>query len=238
MPTMRRDRSAERRPRSSTSAIDRAATAPVAIAAVWLVLAAVGCVPTQRGRGPHWGDAASVEATNDEVRRERRAYRGAPPVIPHGEHPSPCTACHAGQAVVVAGVGIAPANPHGVVDASSSAAPALSLHQEISGRTRDCRQCHVPRVVESTFVASEFAGLRSPSQRGSRQHPLAPPRIPHPSWMRENCLACHAGPAARPEIATSHPERVVCRQCHVPVDRVLAAERLDTWPGRGAEIAP
>jgi cytochrome c-type protein NapB len=35
--------------------------------------------------------------------------------------------------------------------------------------------------------------------------------------MRENCAACHTGPAAREEIRTSHPERTRCRQCHVPV---------------------
>jgi cytochrome c-type protein NapB len=35
--------------------------------------------------------------------------------------------------------------------------------------------------------------------------------------MRENCAACHSGPGARAEIITTHPERVRCRQCHVPV---------------------
>ena len=42
------------------------------------------------------------------------------------------------------------------------------------------------------------------------------PSIPHPLEGRENCLACHTGPAAREEIRTSHPERERCQQCHVP----------------------
>lgn len=34
--------------------------------------------------------------------------------------------------------------------------------------------------------------------------------------MRENCVSCHAGPSAPKEIRVTHPERVNCRQCHVP----------------------
>ena len=54
-------------------------------------------------------------------------------------------------------------------------------------------------------------------RHGLRLHDRAPPTIPHKTFMRENCVACHAGPAAREEIRTSHPERRRCRQCHVPV---------------------
>ena len=46
-------------------------------------------------------------------------------------------------------------------------------------------------------------------------NPLAPPVMPHSAFMRENCLACHSGPAAREEIRTPHPERPRCGQCHV-----------------------
>ncbi len=46
-------------------------------------------------------------------------------------------------------------------------------------------------------------------------HYLAPPVIPHQLLMRENCAACHTGPAAREEIRCTHPERVRCAQCHV-----------------------
>lgn len=43
----------------------------------------------------------------------------------------------------------------------------------------------------------------------------SPPIIPHQLQLRENCLACHAGPSAPKEIRVTHPERVNCRQCHV-----------------------
>jgi cytochrome c-type protein NapB len=48
--------------------------------------------------------------------------------------------------------------------------------------------------------------------------------------MRENCAACHAGPAAREEIRTSHPERTRCRQCHV---EVTARSEFDSELGEG-----
>ncbi len=35
--------------------------------------------------------------------------------------------------------------------------------------------------------------------------------------MRENCRACHTGPVAGDEIRCSHPECILCAQCHVPV---------------------
>jgi hypothetical protein len=44
--------------------------------------------------------------------------------------------------------------------------------------------------------------------------------------MRENCAACHTGPAAREEIRTTHPERIRCRQCHVPVGSRTEFETL------------
>ena len=77
-------------------------------------------------------------------------------------------------------------------------------------------RCHVFAVTEGLFAASDFEGHRSASPRGARQHALAPPVMPHRVFMRENCLGCHAGPGAREEIRTSHPERENCRQCHVP----------------------
>jgi nitrate reductase cytochrome c-type subunit len=66
------------------------------------------------------------------------------------------------------------------------------------------------------MVASRFNGMPQGPWRGGRFYEGAPPTIPHPLQLRENCLACHAGPASRPEIRTSHPERARCRQCHVP----------------------
>jgi cytochrome c-type protein NapB len=77
-----------------------------------------------------------------------------------------------------------------------------------------CGQCHVEQLTEEVFRRSRFAGLRG---RGvaDRAHPAAPPVMPHRLFLRERCESCHVGPAARPEIRTTHPERTRCRQCHV-----------------------
>ena len=141
-----------------------------------------------------------------DVRAERRAYDGAPPVIPHAEFGIECMGCHNEQGVEVPDVGFAPPMPH----AMTAGLSAISR----------CRQCHVFQPGEGVFVASTFAGLRQDLRRGDRLHELAPPTIPHQTFMRENCAACHAGPAAREEVRTSHPERVRCRQCHVSVETV------------------
>lgn len=135
-------------------------------------------------------------------RAARRAYDGAPPVIPHPPLGSRCSSCHRGTAVVVPGIGIAPPMPHG-----RTAAP---------GRFTNCRQCHVFRAVGDRFASSGFSGFRRATLRGDRLFPGAPPTIPHPTFLREDCRACHDGRAAREEVRCSHPERLRCIQCHVP----------------------
>jgi cytochrome c-type protein NapB len=77
-----------------------------------------------------------------------------------------------------------------------------------------CAQCHVTQSDAPLFVSSRFVGLRQEPVPGPRHHELAPPVIPHRVFLREDCLACHGGEAAREELRTSHPERVRCRQCH------------------------
>jgi cytochrome c-type protein NapB len=148
------------------------------------------------------GDPApTVVARTTAARAEGRAYDGAPPTIPHaivGE----CATCHNDDGSAIAGVGAAPASPHG--------------RDRMNGDMRRCRQCHVPSATPALFVASRFSGLPQGPWRGGRFYDGAPPTIPHPLQLREQCLSCHAGPAARAEIQTSHPERVRCRQCHVP----------------------
>ena len=79
----------------------------------------------------------------------------------------------------------------------------------------NCRQCHVPKTTEGLFVNSNFTKI-APPLLGQSAMTGSPPVIPHTLQLRENCLACHAGPAAPTAIKVSHPERVNCRQCHVP----------------------
>lgn len=142
---------------------------------------------------------AEIEKSPAPERAERRAYDGAPPVIPHDAFEAACTSCHGERAVEVAGVGLAPPSPHARADGSFAR----------------CEQCHVRPNTETIFAGSTFHGLRQDLRHGRRLHVLAPPVMPHPAFMRENCRACHTGPAAREEIRTSHPERDRCRQCHV-----------------------
>ncbi|MDA8016644.1 MAG: hypothetical protein MPN21_04275 [Thermoanaerobaculia bacterium] len=85
----------------------------------------------------------------------------------------------------------------------------------VAGTVARCEQCHVFQAIDEPWRANSFAGLRQDLRRGKRLNPLAPPVIPHRVFMRENCHACHSGPAAREEIRTDHAERARCRQCHV-----------------------
>jgi len=163
------------------------ASAPVLLA---LATLAAGCAE---------GGTSPTPATE---RARRRAYDGAPPVIPHPPQGSPCSVCHGRTAKEVPGLGLAPPSPH--------------EETEGIGATAHCRQCHVFRGTGGVLVESSFAGLRQDLRHGPRHHPLAPPVIPHAVFMRENCSACHCGPAAREEIRCTHPERRLCRQCHVP----------------------
>lgn len=142
-----------------------------------------------------------VRARTTIERAAGRAFDGAPPTMPHpivGE----CVTCHDDDGSAIAGVGAAPASPHG--------------RERMAGDMRRCRQCHVPSTTAALFVASRFNGLPQGPWRGGRFYEGAPPTIPHTLQLRERCLSCHDGPASRAEIRTSHPERTRCRQCHVP----------------------
>jgi len=132
----------------------------------------------------------------------RRAYAGAPPIIPHavendGVISDACLACHEDGGYVPEYNAYTPVTPH----------PEMG----------NCRQCHVVQVAEGLFVSTEWTQPALP-KRGQQSIPGGPLQIPHPMQFRENCLACHAGPQAVVEIRSSHPERENCLQCHV-VDR-------------------
>ena len=139
--------------------------------------------------------------TSATQRAERRLYDGSPPVIAHENMGADCTECHTIEGMAVPGLGFAPPAPH-------------EITQGLSATSR-CEQCHVFKQTSGMFVANSFEGLAQNLRRGKRLNTLAPPVMPHKSFMRENCLACHSGPAAREEIRTPHPERLRCRQCHV-----------------------
>ncbi|MGE3802701.1 MAG: cytochrome C [Candidatus Kapaibacterium sp.] len=131
--------------------------------------------------------------------RARRAYEGGPPTIPHdvdddrsfgGDN---CLTCHGKGGYVPKFNAYTPVTPH----------PDL----------KNCRQCHNPERTDGVFRTSTFEPIAWTSLRGGAL-PGGPPPIPHKIRMRENCIACHAGPGAVQEIRTTHPDRINCRQCH------------------------
>jgi|GEM_PF-305756 len=157
------------------------------------------------GQSPALTPASDAERLRAVQRRaSRRAFDGAPPVVPHpvdATSSANCRVCHA-EGLAVRDV----------------VAPRMS-HPEMG----NCTQCHVPSAGGVPGVApewvlglavNEFVGKASVG-RGSRAWPGAPPTIPHATWMRENCSSCH-GATGLPGLRTSHPERTLCTQCHVP----------------------
>ncbi len=144
--------------------------------------------------------AAEKEASS-KLRASRRAFNGAPPIIPHpveNTTDAACYACHS-EGVQIAGL------------------KASVMSHEFLG---NCVQCHAPmppapfQEVDSS-VATSFVGLPAPKQ-GKRAYPGAPPTIPHSQWMRENCSACHGGPNGWAGMESTHPWRTNCTQCHGP----------------------
>lgn len=175
----------------------------VLLSGLCICIAACSPTTTTKVEGP---SAAIVQAAGKKslARAERRAYDGAPPVIPHGPLGSSCTACHSATGIQFGEMGFAPPMPH-------EASPGTGV-----GKFARCNQCHVYKASDDLFVENTFTGLRQDLRHGRRQNPLAPPVMPHHVFMRENCAACHTGPAGREEIRTPHPERQRCNQCHVP----------------------
>lgn len=128
-----------------------------------------------------------------------RAFDGAPPVIPHelvseqGIGSKTCLQCHENGGFVEQFNAYAPITPH----------PEML----------NCKQCHVAKRTGGLFTSSNWV-KPAPVQIDQAAMAGSPPVIPHGLQMRENCLACHAGPSAAVEIRIDHPERVNCRQCH------------------------
>lgn len=128
------------------------------------------------------------------VFHSRRAFPGAPPVIPHDLVGGSCLGCHKDGGYTPQFKAYTPVTPH----------PQYA----------NCQQCHVEQTKSPLFVSTQFQRT-APPEIDNQYLPGAPPPIPHTLQLRENCNACHAGPAAVKEIRTPHPERQNCRQCHV-----------------------
>lgn len=171
--------------------------------ALALLLPAIGCGPAQDPKTPTVGvpGKPGAQKTTATARAERRLFDGAPPVIPHKDFGAACTSCHTRGGMDVPGTGFAPPAPH------QDVMPPAAMSR--------CVQCHVWQKATDEFAANGFVGLRQDLRQGKRLNDIAPPVIPHQILLRENCQACHTGPAAREEIRCPHPERDRCVQCHV-----------------------
>jgi nitrate reductase (cytochrome), electron transfer subunit len=149
---------------------------------------------------------ASPEERKQAINRraETRAFEGAPPVVSHpidSVSTRSCLSCHATGRVVKDRVSTPISHPHWA----------------------NCTQCHVPSDGLGRFTQEEWAAAMPHNHFvGSRDFAAlerafegAPPVVPHPVWMRNNCLSCH-GPKGEPALRTTHPERQNCLQCHAP----------------------
>jgi len=157
-----------------------------------------------------------------DVYYSRRVFDGAPPLIPHAVSDEmsigdkTCLQCHVTGGYTPEMQAYAPVVPH----------PELT----------SCTSCHVPVLEETLFRENQWQRAASPilSQAAFEG---APPAMPHPIQMRENCVACHAGPAAPPEIATDHSERDSCTQCHLPQQIEENWSRVESSWSRGEQAA-
>jgi cytochrome c-type protein NapB len=157
----------------------------------------------------HMSSLTNISEADRELalwdRSARRAYNGAPPVVPHPiqeDSSAACLACH--------GEGLAVKNRF----ASRISHPHYA----------NCTQCHVPAggpripitetALNQPLAFNSFVGAKD-SLKGSRAWLTAPPTIPHSTHMRSDCLSCH-GPSGLFGLRTPHPERQSCTQCHAP----------------------
>jgi nitrate reductase (cytochrome), electron transfer subunit len=161
-----------------------------------------------------------------QLRASRRAYNGAPPVIPHAvqdTNDAACYACHSSG-----------------MQMGQHKASVMS-HVFLS----NCTQCHAPPPPPpfqelDVRVETSFVGLPAPKS-GSRAYPGAPPTIPHSQWMREKCSACHGGMLGTngwsgwAGMQSTHPWRTNCTQCHAPSASLDQAITWDTSSDRTAD---
>lgn len=160
----------------------------------------------------------SDKAASAKTRASRRAFNGAPPIIPHATentNDSACYACHS-SGIQMAGM-----------------KASVMSHEFLA----NCTQCHAltpptPFKDVDGSVDNSFVGLPAP-KAGKRAYPGAPPTIPHSQWMRKNCSACHGGPNGWSGMESTHPWRTNCTQCHAPsasLDQAIPAKTVPMLP--------
>ena len=156
-----------------------------------------------------------------------RGYPGAPPRIPHPLtaeefRTDGCKTCHERGGYSVRFTAYVPVTPHperGIcLQCHVGVDSVMGLEAPNPNPNARCPLCHGPSGGRPRAEAS----ATWPTTVWPKLAPLppdgTPPPIPHDLQYRQNCLTCHAGPAAVAEIRTKHPEWANCRQCHVALD--------------------
>lgn len=143
-----------------------------------------------------------AEAVADEEREKRseiRAFYTAPPQIPHELLPGQARDCQF---------------CHGEVRPFQGKMTVKTPHPEKS----NCLQCHLPKEnpldAKVDLTKNSFEGLKEP-KNGDRWSVVSPPTVPHRTFMRENCAACHDDESPYEYLRTPHEDRGECYQCHV-----------------------
>ena len=142
-------------------------------------------------------EAAEIPIPPQEL-RVVDTYIGAPPVIPHSTAwTKDCRECH-------------------------TAGPDRSFASTHLDR-QNCTQCHVSLAVMESRQFLEVDPMAfqvdwtSPvtaTKQGRRNPAKKPTMIPHETEGLEDCLMCHS-PEDTMSMATTHPERKNCAQCHI-----------------------
>lgn len=156
-----------------------------------------------------------------------RGYEGAPPRIPHNLTATEfrtfsCRTCHERGGFSERFTAYVPLTPHperGIcLQCHVGVDSVIGAEVADTNQNARCPMCHAPTggpprpTASLTWETTVWPVLR-PVASGE-----TPPPIPHDLQFRENCLTCHAGPAAVAEIRTKHPERANCRQCHLVLE--------------------
>lgn len=175
-----------------------------------------------------------------------RAYPGAPPRIPHPLRADElrtdaCRTCHERGGYSARFQAYVPLTPHperGIcLQCHVGVDAVLGLEAPDAAPDARCVLCHGPAGgpvqadASLTWPTTVWPTLprTTPDQD--------PPPIPHDLQYRQNCLTCHSGPAAVEEIRTKHPDRAVCRQCHLVADPETTAFARAA-PAAGVHGAP
>lgn len=196
---------------------------------------------TPRGDGSAWETSLQVASQSKPAkltqetldaalrrRQQRRAYDGAPPTIPHlvrQNSVAECLACH-GEGLRL-GYQQAGLIPHDNLTSCTQCHVAES--EQLSADDPPDGEGSLP--ADPRKVPNAFAGT-FPKAQGDRAWPIAPPQIPHGTFMRENCMACHGDQGSSP-MRSTHTERQSCTQCHAPSAAQDLRPDQTTPPGLG-----